>query len=179
MRMVEILLNNKNMRKYIVILILFFLMGCEKGVEERYGDLEVYSTPPGAEVYIDGIYTNKKTDCVITDLYHGKHTLMLRKDSFYDYYTTVEIIGGELNSVFIELPEYGVGDLLITSEPQGARIYINGEPLRFKTEYLVQNLPVGFYWVRLTKDGYRNYETRIEVKEDTTVVIKAIMTPLN
>lgn len=62
------------------------------------------------------------------------------------------------------------GSLRVTSNPQSANIYLDGSH-KGKTNRTIENLDPGTYNVRLTKDGYEDYETTatVDAGQQTTV----------
>ena len=56
------------------------------------GTLDITSTPIGARVYLDGVYTGYETHAVIGGILPGKHEIKLTKEGYLDYvYSDLEI----------------------------------------------------------------------------------------
>lgn len=49
------------------------------------GTLDIRSTPTGASVYLDGLYTGYETNCIISEIMPGLYTLKLTKGGYLDY----------------------------------------------------------------------------------------------
>jgi len=71
-------------KKRFLILILFMMViilivGCTPSVPPPvlYGSIDVNSTPVGAKVYLDGVYTGQVTPIVLTNVGVGIHTIKL------------------------------------------------------------------------------------------------------
>jgi len=63
---------------------------------ERAGrDVEVTSSPVGARVVLDGVDTNKVTNCVLSYVSFGKHTVKIVKDNYSEWEGEIEIQIGE------------------------------------------------------------------------------------
>ncbi len=59
---------------------------------ERAGrDVEVTSSPVGARVFLDGVDTNKVTNCVLSYVSFGKHTVKIVKDNYSEWEGEIEI----------------------------------------------------------------------------------------
>jgi hypothetical protein len=87
---------------YLLILVALIL-SCKNGLgpEEIWGlgSIEVKSTPQGADVYLDGGLTGKKTNCVLDGVYVGTHLIKLTLPNYYDWDTTVTVIANQTITV--------------------------------------------------------------------------------
>jgi len=134
-----------------------------------YGFLTVYSSPSNAEVYIDGNYVGD-TPLENYKLSTGEHIIKIKKEGYQDYNKTITINPAEIMKLEVTLSEKP-GTLKISSEPSGAKVYINGD---YKGETpLTLELEPGTYTVKLTKEDYENYTLTIEVKAGETKEITA------
>lgn len=77
------------------------------------GSIQVNSTPTGAQVFLDGNSTGKTTNCTLSNVSPGNHTLKLVKDGHVDYFGTANVTVGHTttinatfspNTVLITLP---------------------------------------------------------------------------
>ena len=123
------------------------------------------SSPSGASIFIDSFYMNKKTPAVLM-LEPGSHTVTLKKDGFIDdvYLITVPYSGEGSSDRFLKaITEPELPIILVSSEPSGAAIYINGLPSGKYTPRYFEIQP-GEHLVRVEKSGYYPAETTITVK---------------
>lgn len=67
------------------------------------GDLIVYSSPLGASVLIDGVYSGI-TPLNLTGISPGNHILRLTESGYYDYEGTIYIVTGQTAHAFGTLP---------------------------------------------------------------------------
>jgi formylglycine-generating enzyme required for sulfatase activity len=111
------------------------------------GILEVNSSPDHAELYLDG-ERRGITPLTITALSPGLHQLKLKKDS-YETELGVQTKAGEKQSLTIQL-EQRYGRLEISSQPPGARLYVDGEPAG-ETPLTIPALSIGEHRLKLTK----------------------------
>ena len=63
------------------------------------GSVSVYSSPLSANVYIDGVYKGI-APVNLTDISAGNHALKLALTGFYDYDTTITVVGGGTITAF-------------------------------------------------------------------------------
>ncbi|NJF26148.1 PEGA domain-containing protein, partial [Thermococcus sp. Bubb.Bath] len=140
----------------------------------KFGYLTVYSKPSGAEVYVDGhaIGTTPLTGYAIST---GEHTIKLSKDGYHDYTETVLINPGETKEVHATLVEKK-GTLHISSIPEGASVYIDGNYMG-KTPQTLQVLP-GTHIVTIAMEDYQNYTTTITVGAGESKTISPTLQPV-
>ncbi|GAB7015171.1 PEGA domain-containing protein [Methanogenium cariaci] len=70
------------------------------------------------------------------------------------------------------------GTISVTSNPQGADIYLNDEDLGLQTNTVIQDVFPGIHYIRLELPGYRTWETIFEVKEGQTAYISHNLEPV-
>ena len=64
-----------------------------------FGNVSVYSSPLGATVFIDGVYEGN-TPVNLTGISPGSHALILATNGYYDYDTTISVVGAENVTAF-------------------------------------------------------------------------------
>jgi len=70
------------------------------------------------------------------------------------------------------------GTISVTSNPQGADIYLNDESLGLQTNSVIQDVFPGIHYIRLELPGYRTWETIFEVEEGRTAYIGHNLEPV-
>ncbi|MAQ14481.1 MAG: hypothetical protein CMN30_06755 [Sandaracinus sp.] len=65
-------------------------------------------------------------------------------------------------------PPTGPGTLVLTSEPEGAAIYVDGSRRPERTPATLTDLPLGSYEIRLTADGFAPFGASVELTEGST-----------
>jgi hypothetical protein len=65
--------------------------------EETSGSLDLSSTPPGAQIYVDDLYTGLTPAVVNATV--GSHRVLLRQEGYQDWSTEVTVSGGQMVSV--------------------------------------------------------------------------------
>jgi hypothetical protein len=62
----------------LLVMVLILIVGCTPSAPPvQYGTIDVNSTPDGAKVYLDGVYTGQATPIVLTSVVVGSHTIKL------------------------------------------------------------------------------------------------------
>jgi tetratricopeptide (TPR) repeat protein len=66
--------------------------------------------------------------------------------------------------------------LYVTSDPKGAQVSVNGNPISQPTPVILSDLMVGSYRLTIGKPGFKNFETRVTVPVSTIkpVVVKLV-----
>ncbi|QDA31598.1 PEGA domain-containing protein [Thermococcus indicus] len=139
----------------------------------KFGYLTVTSSPSGAEVYVDSNYIGT-TPLEDYKLSTGEHSVVVKKNDYQDYETTVTIEPGKTEKLEVTLSKEP-GTLKITSEPSGAKVYIGGD---YKgTTPLTLNLAPGTYDVKLTMKDYEDYTTTVTLSPGETKSLSATLKP--
>jgi len=74
--------------------------------QSNSGNIEVYSSPLGASVLIDGRYYGT-TPANLTDIPSGNHIIRLSLSGYYDYEGTIYVIPGQTTHAYGTLPPMG------------------------------------------------------------------------
>ena len=157
----------------------------------------VNSTPPGAEIIIDGKPTGRVTPAQFA-VEKGSHTIFLRKQGYLDE-TTVADLGpaqnfqyspalralgntedmktlGKFNKLFGRGGEgaAGMGSIVIRTQPKGAQVAINQRILD-KTSPAGVVVEPGNYIVDITMTGFKPIHKVISLEKGGKAVIDEIM----
>ena len=66
---------------------------------QRTGSIRVTSTPTGARVFLDGTDKGLNTDCTLTNISTGSHSLKLTMTGYTDFLSTVSVTAGQTATV--------------------------------------------------------------------------------
>jgi PEGA domain len=117
------------------------------------GQLALDSTPPGAQVQIDGrADASYVTPFALTNLAPGAHTITISKPGYNADTRQVNIISGSRASVLVHLAQL-MATLVVNSSPNGANVYIDGRDSGVKTPGQV-SVNKGQHIVLVRKMGY-------------------------
>jgi len=117
------------------------------------GQLTIDSTPPGAQIQLDG-----KTDpswvtpVVLTNIQPGSHSITLTKSGFASDTRSVDVASGAHASTVIHLSQMSAA-LVVKSDPPGASIYIDGHDAGAKTPAQI-SVSKGQHLVLVRLSGY-------------------------
>ena len=143
------------------------------------GSVSVESNPTDAYVYVNGAMVGK-TPYVVTGLSTGDHEFMVTKNGYYNWKKTITVLEGQQRSIYATLqPIENTQGILVTSEPSGAKIYLDGvyqgETMSGQA-YPVTDVSAGIHSLVLELDGYPDYRTSVSIVEGgSPVEIDAVM----
>lgn len=128
----------------------------------KTGILEIKSLPEGAAVYLNEAHKGE-TPLTINALEPGAYKLELKQGN-YGAIQEVQVEAGRRQSLSIQLKEL-FGSLELSSQPQGVRVYLDGEPAG-ETPLTIPNLSIGEHRLKLVK-----YITGSVLKHEATTTI--------
>ena len=130
-----------------------------------YGSISVYSNQGKARIYLDGIYkkrTSANKSVEIKNVRKGYHELLITKDGYQDWISTIMIVANQTRRVSAFLvPEINYdGSIAVYCNVSGAKIFVNGT---YKTTTssskpkILEEFRERTYEITLIKDGYRTW----------------------
>lgn len=136
--------------------------------------LSVGSRPEGARVFVDG-EDRGKTPLELSDLEPGTHEVILYLSGRGAFRQTVE---GRTGRIFVDLEAekgMGMGLVSVETDPSDARVDVDGRrvglsPLEFPLE-------AGRHTLLLSKDGFKDAESVVEVDPEGTHAVKVSLKP--
>ncbi len=132
-------------------------------LSQQPGIIKIYSYPDGADVYIDGGHIGKTP--TTANISPGVHTVTFRMPGMMEESKLVDVHPGSWSSIDATMrpilpnlySNYEVknmpGKLKITTNPSGAKIYIDNVLIKEKTPTML-SLPTGQHYIVLEIDGY-------------------------
>ena len=128
-------------------------------------DETITSEPAGATAVLDGDpSTSCKTPCVLKVM-PGRHTVTINEQGYQQERREISIIDSPVDVPLVTLRAQG-GTLMLSSVPDGAAIFLNGEPTSKSTPARF-NLKPGTYTVLIEKNGIQKSKT-IEIHDGVT-----------
>jgi len=112
----------------------------------------VESDPPGATVTLDGVYRGL-TPCRIHDVSAAEHVLKLTKYGYTPHARTVRLKRAQRERIRIDLTREEKHALTVASEPTGATVALDGEPMGGRTPLEIPSLKAGCYEILVRKEG--------------------------
>lgn len=157
-------------------LVVFGACGKDKPTGPQTGMIAVSSDPSGARIYIDGEYTRKVTPYTLKDIEEGLHALKLTLEHHADWHDTVDVVANDVVIVHAELVSL-VGSIAVSSDPSGARIYLDGSNTHKVTPDTLFNVGVGSRVIKLTLFRHLDWVDTVRVGSDSLTVVEATIIP--
>lgn len=127
--------------------------------------LNVVSTPPQADVYIDGVHrgsTDSSGKATITGVAFGEHEVTLRKSRYRDAVFPLSISSGKVGQIKANL-ELTVGYLTVRASSPNSLIEISGIG-KFEGGFDRIECPPGIYAVTISSPSYVTSKTEVTVE---------------
>ncbi|WOX55518.1 DUF3344 domain-containing protein [Methanoculleus palmolei] len=134
------------------------------------GSIFVTSTPAGAAVWLDGEDTGEVTPVTLENVPAGDHVVTLKLDGYANASTPVTVAEGEMAEIDLALTDR-IGCLEVTSTPDGAEIFIDGEDMGEVTNATIDGVGVGNHNVTLRKGGYVDAVAGVTITENETATL--------
>ena len=141
------------------------------------GTITVFSSPPGADIYLDNKYVGRTID-TITGVLPGSYTVKLCLVGYSDWSETKLVTAGKTTPVHATLtPTPAIGAISVKSEPPGANIGLDGVAINALTPYTITNVVAGPHTLVLALKGYLDWSADVQVASGETADVDAPLIP--
>ncbi|MDU9375702.1 hypothetical protein McpSp1_02810 [Methanocorpusculaceae archaeon Sp1] len=150
--------------------------------------LRITSTPAGAAVYVDGTYMGNTAYSSgssvsylnVGPLSSGTHSIMLKKDGYNTYTSSVTLSPNEVRTLSITLVQSsptpsGNAALSMDSTPSGAEVYVDNV-FRGYTPLYLSDIPEGRHTLLLQLSGYNDWTEYVNFVAGQTVTMDVPLT---
>jgi iron(II)-dependent oxidoreductase len=144
----------------------------EARLSKETGSLMVISTPPRAEIYVDGKLVGT-TPITVEKVEIGEREVRIKRGGFREFVRRVVVIANLTTAVEAALE--AVGTLTVRANVSGASVYIDG--VNQGAADMSLELSPGTYRVKVTKSGYQDYETTISIAAGDSRVVSVVLGP--
>ena len=135
--------------------------------------LAITSEPSGASVFIDDEFQGT-TPIEKAQVALGEHPIRVQKSGYEVVRAVLEVDGATSSPVHYVLQVSGRGTLAISSRPDGASVYLDGD-YRGKTPVRLENLEPRAYSVRIEMPNFADWTQQATVKAAESVPIDATL----
>lgn len=144
---------------------------------EKHGMILFEAGYPGAELFLNGVSKGTTPDSGILQIESVPSGLyeFTAKRSGNLTITSQQYVSSNALTVFrVDLQPAMTGEIMITSTPEGADIYLNNRILGI-TPLDIPDLPVGTYEIRITHHEYQDWTGQITVTGGGSVSVDAVL----
>ncbi|MFC1544446.1 PEGA domain-containing protein [Gemmatimonadota bacterium] len=124
------------------------------------GQIRVVSDPPGAIISLNGRVAGQAPATIV--LQEGPHDLMLELEGFIPHSEKIEVVGGQSRTMTISLRHVPVGSVRVTSTPDGAQVYLDGDPVG-ATPVMLTDVTAGKHAIEISKEGFDSVTESVEI----------------
>lgn len=146
----------------------------------NFGKLSVQAVPAGAKIFIDAHFRGE-SPALIEPVLVGSHDIRIEAGEHYRAERRKVFIGlGQVEVIQTALKEK-IGELMISSNPPGAKILVDGEYYKLDngniatTPIKLSRVWAGKRMVSFDLPGYMDGKTEVDVIEDQTKVVRAAL----
>ena len=143
-----------------------------KTLTQKTGSVSISTNPTGSQVTIDGRDVGV-SPLAVDDLTLGSHIIALSRNDYRDVSDSFYIKAGSKTTYFKTLIKES-GNIAIDSTPSGACVYIKGA-YKGVTPLTVEGLSPDTYSVSLSKEGYKDLQSTVTVKDGSTASVSVSM----
>jgi PEGA domain len=146
------------------------------------GVLQVISTPGGADLYVDQVYSGE-TATTVGNLQNGEHQVRLRLAGYQDWTGSVPVKGGATTTITPALAPLGqalTGDIQVSSIPPGGAVYLDGQyqGITPAAEHLeLTGMGTGRHTLSIQLTNFQDYMETVIVNAGQITRISAVLTP--
>ncbi|NQT87034.1 PEGA domain-containing protein [bacterium] len=137
------------------------------------GTISIESDPPGATVFIDNEMEGV-TPLTDVKLSTGKHDLRLERKDYLDHAASIVVASGKGEPLHIALRPEAMTSVLITSKPEGAAVFIEGE-YRGKTPLEIRDLAPGPHSLRVSSENFADWHEQVKLSQGANADIHAVL----
>jgi len=130
------------------------------------GTLNVVTEPAGAEVTVNGLVRGM-APTVVRDVPKGRASVRVRLQGYKEERRDLALKAGDEQTLELKLTPLP-GKLFLTSEPEGAKFYLNDE-VRGTGPLTLSDVAPGTYAVRAEKEGFGPLERQVTVGNGASV----------
>jgi hypothetical protein len=138
------------------------------------GTLVVNVNPNGANVYVDGVLVGRGD--LRLNIPAGNRTVRVTASGFQDFQQSVTVFGGQTTTVNANLQPVQVNGTLNILAPNGSSVYIDG--VLVGNGNVSRNIPAGTRTVRVTLDGFQDFQQTVTVRNGQTTTVQANLQPV-
>ncbi len=146
-----------------------------KPVAATTGTLQVTSNVNGAQVFVDNVFVGNTPVSVTAN--PGNRSVRVTANGYRPETQTVTVRAGQVTSVNFNLGAVVQnGTLNITVSPSNAAVFVDNVRVGFGSQSV--NVTPGQHTIRVTADGYQDFNSTVNVQAGGNVTVRANLQPI-
>ncbi len=142
------------------------------------GSIYLSSSPPNAEIWLDGVNTSQVTPDTLKNLNPSSYLVTLKLQNYNDTTFVISVSEGQLSSMNVNLVS-NPGGIYLSSSPAGAEIWLNGVNTSVTTPDTVKDVSAGLHSITLKLTDYIDTTFSISVNAGQISVVANIVLVTN
>ena len=137
------------------------------GKDSDTGSIMVNSSPTGAKVFLDGTDTGQQTNCTLSNISVGTHTIKLSKEGYIDHLKRVTVKSGQSTDLNITLSIHTITIISPTTNTfwaKGTEVTINWESNQTVSNQIFNHLNNTGLRDNLVMSRFRNFPGRYSLR---------------
>jgi len=155
-------------------LAVLMLLAADAGARGRKGHLVIDSMTEGAKVYVDGELVGKTPIEKPIPLRPGRHKLKATKAGHSTLELQFKIRARKKTEMMVELLPFS-GLVKFSANIEGAEVYVDNNLIGHTP--LIRDVVAGDHQVLILKEGYNDFESKINVKAGEKMFVEGRLTP--
>jgi len=136
----------------------------------KNGSIRVESTPPGADIYLDGEKTGTTPDTLLS-IVPAQHEVEVKMDD-YEVCSETVVVETDKESLLTVALKLRTGSLSIKSKPSKAKVFLNGDDIGTLPKTLTDLKP-GKYSVEVSLPEYEVWSETVDIEADLKKTLTA------
>ncbi len=138
-------------------------------------NLAVRSEPAGASIWLNGNYFGKTPLSKYVE--PGQYQLKVTNNGYEDYERNINVQNGQPVDLLATLTKRATstGMLQVSSQPVGARIYLNNQRSSHTTPHTFTEVTTGRHRISLRLNGYAVYDTTVSIRSGDKTFVRSVL----
>ena len=141
-------------------------------LQKKTGSISIKSTPSKAQIFLNGDEAGTAPR-ILSDLIPGKYTVEVMMNNYEVWSESVDIAANKEKALTAIL-QIKTGSINIKSEPEKAKIYLDGEDAGI-TPGIIKSVVPGMHEIEAMMDGYEVWSESVDVEADKEITLTAVL----
>ncbi|MBN1166435.1 MAG: PKD domain-containing protein, partial [Methanospirillaceae archaeon] len=145
------------------------------------GSINIQLAPQWSTVYLNGLeqgQTKQSVPFILSNLQEGTYEIKVTRPGFEDYQNRVPVYSGQTTKIYVRMTQKPGSEpgIMIDSIPRGGAVTVDGSAVG-TTPLVVPGISKGEHTVKVTMDGYFDWQQGVTVTSGKTSYVTAVLYP--